>query len=72
MAEPMADMVIRMISQAADLYHRLVLLVAPAGAGKTSALQEVSRRTAAPLINVNLDLSRRPAVVAESRYCVRV
>jgi len=57
MAEPLADRVIRRIGQAAELYHRLVVLVAPAGAGKTAALQEVHARTAAPLVNVNLELS---------------
>jgi hypothetical protein len=35
------------------------MLVAPAGSGKTAALQEVHERTGAPLINVNLELSRR-------------
>jgi len=58
MGEPLADRVIRKIGQAAELYHRLVMLVAPAGAGKTAALQDVHERTAAPLINVNLALSR--------------
>lgn len=59
MAEPLADRVIKKICQAAGLYHRLVILVAPAGSGKTAALQDVHERTAAPLINVNLELSRR-------------
>lgn len=59
MAEPLSDGVIRRIGQAAELYHRLVILVAPAGAGKTAALQDVHERTAAPLVNVNLELSRR-------------
>ena len=58
MAEPLADWVIERIGQAAELYHRLVMLVAPAGSGKTVALQEVHKRTAAPLVNVNLELSR--------------
>jgi ABC-type hemin transport system ATPase subunit len=35
------------------------VLVAPAGAGKTVALQDVHERTMAPLVNVNLELSRR-------------
>jgi hypothetical protein len=34
-------------------------LVAPAGAGKTAALRTVHERTAAPLVNVNLELSRQ-------------
>lgn len=59
MAEPLADQVMRKIDQAAELYHRLIVVVAPAGAGKTTALQEVQERTGAPLINVNLGLSRR-------------
>ena len=59
MAEPLADRVIKKIDQAAELYHRLVVLVAPAGSGKTAALQDVHERTMAPLVNVNLELSRR-------------
>ncbi len=59
MAEPIADVVIERIGQALELYHRLVVLVAPAGAGKTAALQEVRDRTGASLLNVNLELSRR-------------
>ena len=58
MAEPLADRVIRKIGQAVELYHRLVMLVAPAGAGKTTALQDVHERTVASLVNVNLELSR--------------
>ena len=59
MAEPLVDTIIRRIADAAEQYHRLVLLVAPSGAGKTVALQEVHERIAAPLVNVNLELSRR-------------
>lgn len=59
MSEPLADQVVRKIKQADELYHRLMLVVAPAGAGKTTALQDVQERVGAPLVNVNLDLSRR-------------
>ena len=59
MAEPLADGVIRRIGQSSELYYRLILLVAPAGGGKTAALQDVHERTAALLVNVNLELSRR-------------
>jgi hypothetical protein len=48
----------RLIPQVAALYHRLILIVAPSGAGKTSALQEVGKHTGDPYINVNLELSR--------------
>ena len=56
MAEPLADQVVRKINQAAELYHRLMLVVAPARAGKTTALQDVQERVGAPLINVNQNL----------------
>ena len=59
MAEPLADQIIRKVKQAAELYHRLLLVVAPAGAGKTTALHDVRDRTGAPLVNINLELSRR-------------
>jgi len=57
MAGPLADRLMATIGQAAELYHRLVMLVAPAGAGKTAALQDVHERAGAPLVNVNLELS---------------
>jgi len=59
MLESIADQVIKKIEGVGELYHRLVILVAPAGAGKTAALQDVHARTMAPLVNVNLELSRR-------------
>ena len=72
MAEPLADRVIRRIGQAAELYHRLVMLVAPAGAGKTAALQDVHERTMAPLVNVNLELSRRMLDLTERQRALQL
>lgn len=72
MAEPLADQIIRSIGQAAELYHRLVMLVAPAGAGKTAALQDVHERTGSPLINVNLELSRRMLDLTERQRALRL
>ena len=72
MSEPLADRVIRRIGQAAELYHRLVMLVAPAGAGKTAALQDVHERTSAPLINVNLELSRRMLDLTERQRALQL
>jgi len=72
MAEPLADRVIKRIGQAAKVYHRLVMLVAPAGAGKTAALQDVHERTAAPLINVNLELSRRMLDLTERQRALQL
>lgn len=72
MAEPLADRVMKRIGQATELYHRLIVLVAPAGAGKTAALQDVHERTEAPLINVNLELSRRLLDLTERQRALQL
>src|SRR6266849_1014080 len=59
MGEPLYNQVMLQLEQAAGLYYRLMLMVAPRGAGKTVALQEVAARTGALAINVNLALSQR-------------
>lgn len=70
-AELLADTVMRKIGQARDLYYRLVILAAPAGSGKTAALRDVHERTAAPLVNVNLELSRRMLDLAGRQRAVQ-
>ena len=40
-------------------YHRLVLVIGPAGSGKTPLLKELCRRQSLPYLNVNLALSQR-------------
>lgn len=72
MAEPPADQVMRKIKQTDGLYHRLMLIVAPAGAGKTTVLKEVQERIGAPLINVNLDLSRRMLDLTERQRALQL
>lgn len=72
MAEPLSDKVIRQIDQAVELYHRLIILVAPAGAGKTTALQDIHERTNAPLLNVNLELSRRMLDLTERQRMLQL
>ncbi len=47
------------IEQAAGQYYRLVVLVGSSGSGKTTALQSVAKKLACPLVNVNLELSKR-------------
>jgi hypothetical protein len=71
MPEPLADQVVRKISEAAGLYHRLILLVVPSGGGKTAALRTVSERTGGTLINLNLELSRRMLDLTESARILR-
>ena len=72
MAEPLADQIMRKVKQAAELYHRLMLVVAPAGAGKTTALLDVQDRTSAPLVNVNLELSRRMLDLTERQRALQL
>ena len=47
------------IRDANNLYQKLILLVGKSGSGKTKILQEVSEDFAAPMINVNLEMSYR-------------
>ena len=72
MAEPLADQIMRKIAHAAELYHQLMLVVAPTGAGKTTALQDVQARTGAPLVNVNLELSRRMLELTERQRTLQL
>ena len=72
MAERLADQVMRKMGQARDLYHRLILVVASPGSGKTKALQEVSAATSVPLINVNLELSRRMLDLTERQRALHL
>jgi len=82
MGEPLADQVLQKIGEARELYHRLILMVGPAGSGKTSALQEVSASTSlsacghaqagAPLVNVNLELSRRMLDLTERQRALQL
>ena len=58
MTRPLSEDVMEKIGEAGTLYYRLVLVVGAAGAGKTGALREVAAHLGAPLVNVNLDLSR--------------
>jgi len=58
-SDAVTSLVQQKIIQASELYNRLVVFVAPSGSGKTRVLQDVHLLVNAPLINVNLELSRR-------------
>jgi len=47
------------IEQATSQYYRLVILVGVPASGKTTVLQSVAQQFDYPLVNVNLELSRR-------------
>ena len=47
------------IEDARHLYQKLILLVGKSGSGKTGILKKISNEFAAPMINVNLEMSSR-------------
>jgi len=52
------EQVASLLRSAPELYHRLILVVAPAGQGKTQTLRSLQQKLSAPLVNLNLELSR--------------
>ncbi|MEW5978256.1 MAG: BREX-3 system P-loop-containing protein BrxF [Acidobacteriota bacterium] len=72
MTDRLVEQIILSIAQAAELYHRLVVLAAPAGGGKTAALHHVQKRTVAPLVNVNLELSRRMLALTQRQRTLQL
>ncbi len=72
MAQALVDQIIEKLSEVEGLYHRLILVVAPPGGGKTRALRDVEKSTKAPLINVNLELSRRLLDLTERQRALQV
>ena len=72
MADSLADQIMQKVGPAAGLYNRLVLVVAPTGTGKTTALQDVQNHTGAPLVNVNLELSRRMLELTERQRVLQL
>ena len=59
MVESLVERIIQKIDQTAQLYYRLILVVAPSGMGKTIALREVAEHTEYEYTNINMELSQR-------------
>ncbi len=72
MAEDLSQKVLARVDGAKALYHRLILLVAPSGSGKTEALREVAAITGARFVNLNLELSRRMLDLTERERALRL
>src|SRR5713101_3140547 len=72
MPQHLAEQILARIPDAAGLYNRLLLVVAPSGAGKTPALCEVAESTGYPVINLNLELSRQLLGLTERQRCLQV
>ena len=72
MTKSLPEQIIHKIHEVKILYHRLILVVAPSGGGKTEALQQVASQTDPPLINLSLELSRRLLDLTERQRVMRV
>lgn len=72
MQNSLAEQIIERIPQIATLYYRLALVVAPAGSGKTAALQEVATQTGTQVINLSLELSKALLDLTERQRPLRV
>ena len=66
------DAILARIDVAGDLYHRLILVVAPSGVGKTATLRAVAAQTGVRVVNLNLELSRRLLDLTQSRRSLEV
>ena len=69
--DTLARQVIDRLEQAAQLYHRLILLVGPSGSGKSYTLRQLHDKLAFPLVNVNLELTRRLLELTEKQRAIR-
>ena len=72
MAEPLTDRIMRQMTYISENYYRLLVVVGVSGAGKIAALREVRARMGAPLININLDLSRRMLDLTERQRTLQL
>lgn len=72
MQRSLSEQLIERIPQVAVLYHRLLLVVAPAGSGKTRALQEIATLLGVKVINLNLELSQALLDLTERQRPLRV
>ncbi len=72
MGQILSDQIIQKLEQTRNLYYRLLLVVASSGSGKTIALQDVRDRTGAPLVNVNLELSRQMLELTERQRVLQL
>lgn len=58
-AQPLSHQIEAKLTDAAKLYHRLMLVVGPARSGKTTTLMDLASKNGWPLVNVNLALSEQ-------------
>jgi len=72
MPNTFVDQLVEKIKEAPSLYNRLVLVVAPSESGKTSVLREAQKSLGAPLLNINLEISRRMLELTDRQRTLQV
>jgi len=72
MPKPLTDHIVYALTNAMELYYRLIFVVGPIGSGKTAILQDLGNRIDDPILNVNLELSRRMLDMAEKQRSQRL
>lgn len=72
MFEDLTSQIIQKLTYVNELYHRLILVVAPSGSGKTTALLNVREKTGAPMVNVNIELSKRLLDLTERQRILHI
>lgn len=72
MPAAISDRIIECMAAVRTCYHRLVIVVGPSRSGKTTALQQVHDAANIPLINVNLELSKRLLDLTERQRALQI
>ena len=68
----LSDQITEGMASARACYHRLVVVVGPSCSGKTAALQRVRDTAHVPLVNVNLELSKRLLDLTERQRSLQI
>lgn len=68
----LSEQIMRKMDDVVEQYYRLILVVAPANSGKTTALRDVRDRTGVPLVNINLELSKRMLELTERQRILQL
>lgn len=67
---PSIESLLSLIAKVKSRYYRLIILTGPVGSGKTKVLRLVSEKTGAPIVNVNLEVSRNLLSMTERQRSV--
>ena len=68
----LAQQIAEMVDEAANLYHRLVLVVGSSQSGKSFVMHELQDACGWPLVNVNLSLSERLLELTNRQRALKV